>query len=286
MGKIGIIGGSGLYDMEYLEDKRTEKVSTPFGDPSADYLLAKLEGKDVVFLPRHGKGHTISPSQINYKANIYGMKSLGVDRIISVAACGSLKKEIKPLDFVIPTQFIDRTNQARSSTFFDQELVVHVSFSHPVCENLAKVLNDGARAAGATVQFGGTYLNMEGPQFSTLAESNLYRNWGLDIIGMTNMTEARLAREAEICYVTLAAVSDYDCWNEAHEIVSVDVILNNLVKNISKAKEILQKVIPAISQERVCGCGEALKYAIATNPAMVSKETKEKYNLLIGKYIK
>jgi len=286
MGKIGIIGGSGLYDMEHLKHKKFKEVKTPFGVPSDEFLLAKLEGKDVVFLPRHGKGHRISPSQINYRANIYGMKSLGVDRIIALAACGSLKENIKPLDFVIPTQFIDRTNQARRSTFFDKEVVVHVNFAHPVCEDLSRLVSDVARATAATVHFGGTYLNIEGPQFSTLAESNLYRSWGLDVIGMTNATEAKLAREAEICYVTLAAVSDYDCWREEVETVSVDIILSNLTKSISKAKEILQKAIPLIGEEKTCGCAEALKYSIATNPGMISKKTKKELSLLIGKYIK
>ena len=286
MGKIGIIGGSGLYHMDHLEDKKWVHVKTPFGEPSDRFLLAKIQGKEVAFLPRHRKGHLIPPSEINYRANIYGMKYLGVDRIISMTACGSLKEELKPLDFVIPTQFIDRTNQARQSTFFDEGIVAHVNFAHPVCESLAKMVYEKAKEVAPAIHFGGTYLNMEGPQFSTLAESNLYRQWGLDIIGMTNMTEARLAREAEICYVTLAAVTDYDCWHEEFETVTVDVILNNLNKNVSVAKEILQRVIPSIPEVSECSCCQALKYAIATDPKLISKETKKRLGIIIEKYLK
>lgn len=286
MGKIGIIGGSGLYHMDHLEDKKWVQVKTPFGDPSDKFLLARLQGKEVVFLPRHRKGHLIPPSEINYRANIYGMKSLGVDKLISVAACGSLKEELKPLDFVIPTQFIDRTNQARQSTFFDEGIVAHVNFAHPICEDLAKTLYDAASKIGVTIHFGGTYLNMEGPQFSTLAESNLYRSWGLDIIGMTNMTEARLAREAEICYVTLAAVTDYDCWHEEFETVTVDIILSNLSKNVDTAKTILQNVMPSIPEHIECSCSQALKYAVATDPKLISNETKKKLGIIIEKYLK
>lgn len=286
MGKIGIIGGSGLYHMDHLEDKKWVHVKTPFGEPSDKFLLAKMQGKDVAFLPRHRKGHLIPPSEINYRANIYGMKSLGVDRIISMTACGSLKEELKPLDFVIPDQFIDRTNQARQSTFFDEGVVAHVNFAHPICRDLAKTVYDTAKDVAPTVHFGGTYLNMEGPQFSTLAESNLYRSWGLDIIGMTNMTEARLAREAEICYVTLAAVTDYDCWHEEFETVTVDIILSNLNKNVSMAKEILKKVIPSIPEGSSCSCSDTLKYAIATDPKLISKEAKKRLGIIIEKYIK
>jgi len=234
MGKIGIIGGSGLYDMEGLEDRRWVKVNTPFGKPSDKFLLAKLEGREIVFLPRHSRGHKILPSGINYRANIYGMKLLGVERIISVSACGSLKEEIKPLDFVIPTQFVDRTNQARKYTFFDQGIVVHISFSKPACPELSQLLYDTVKGQGFRVHFEATYLNMEGPQFSTLAESNLYRSWGIDIIGMTNMAEARLAREAEICYTTLAAVTDYDCWHPSHDEVNAELVIKNLLKKREK----------------------------------------------------
>jgi 5'-methylthioadenosine phosphorylase len=214
------------------------------------------------------------------------MKKLGVEWIISVTACGSLKKEIKPLDFVIPTQFVDRTNQARKNTFFDEDIVTHVAFVQPICEDLANCLKEAAKSTGVTVHYGGTYINMEGPQFSTLAESNLYRSWGMDIIGMTNMTEARLAREAEICYATLAAVTDYDCWYQSQESVSVDMILENLRKNVNNSKEIIKKVIDLIPQERTCPCKDALRYAIVTDRKAISKETKKKLNLIAGKYFK
>lgn len=286
MKRIGIIGGSGLYDIEGLEAKEWIEVKTPFGEPSDKFLLGKLGEKEVVFLPRHGRGHKVSPSQLNYRANIFGMKYLGVERLISVSACGSLKETIKPLDFVIPTQFVDRTNQARKQTFFDDRIVVHISFSQPVCLELANIIYNTAKQKPLTVHFGGTYLNMEGPQFSTLAESNLYRMWGMDIIGMTNMAEARLAREAEICYATLAAVTDYDCWHSSAETVSADMVLSNLKKNVKRAKEILKDVIANIPPKRTCSCKEALKYAIVTNPKAIPQEVKEKLGILIKKYIR
>jgi 5'-methylthioadenosine phosphorylase len=286
MKRIGVIGGSGLYNLEGLEEIDKVVLSTPFGVPSDTFLVAKFAGKEVVFLPRHGKGHRINPSAINYRANIYGMKKLGVDAIISISTCGSLKEDYKPLDFLIPTQFVDRTNQARRHTFFDQGLTVHISFAHPVCESLAAVLKQAAETAGVTVHYGGTYLNMEGPQFSTLAESNLYRSWGMDIIGMTNMAEARLAREAEICYVTLAAITDYDCWHEGHESVSVDAILENLKKNVDNSKRILKEFISHVSDRKPCRCREALKYAVLTKPKFIPPEVKEKLAVIIGKYIK
>ena len=286
MKRIGIIGGSGLYDIEELEDKKWIELDTPFGKPSDDFLLAKLAGKEIVFLSRHARGHKISPSVINYRANIYGMKFLGAERIISVTACGSLKQEYEPLDFIIPDQFVDRTNQARKYTFFDQGIVAHINFAHPVCKDLAGVVYDRVKKVGLRVHFGGIYLNMEGPQFSTLAESNLYRSWGMDIIGMTNMAEARLAREAEICYVTLAAVTDYDCWHESHASVSVDMILDNLRKNVGNAKKILKEVIPRISEQGDCSCSEALKYAIATSSKLVPQPVKEKLKIIIGKYLR
>jgi 5'-methylthioadenosine phosphorylase len=285
MPKIGIIGGSGLYDIEELECKRRIKVNTPFGEPSDDFLLAKLQGKEIVFLPRHARGHRLAPSVINYRANIYGLKSLGVERIISVAACGSLKEQYKPLDFVIPDQFVDRTNQARKYTFFDEGIAVHISFAHPICKELSELVYKAAKVTGVNVHLGGIYLNMEGPQFSTLGESNLYRSWGMDIIGMTNMTEARLAREAEICYLTLAAVTDYDCWHESHSTVTVDMILDNLNKNTENSKKILTKVIPSIIEKRSCLCQHALKYSIITNPELIPKQTKKKLNIIIGKYL-
>ncbi|MCM8826319.1 MAG: MTAP family purine nucleoside phosphorylase, partial [Candidatus Omnitrophica bacterium] len=242
--------------------------------------------REIVFLPRHGKFHNLSPSNINYRANIYGMKKLGVEWIISVTACGSLKEEIAPLHFVIPDQFVDRTNQARKQTFFDEGIVVHISFAHPVCPYLTKLLYNSAKELNVVVHWGGTYLNMEGPQFSTLAESKLYRQWGMDIIGMTNMVEAKLAREAEICYATLAAVTDYDCWHDSEEKVSVDVILNNLRKNVENAKKILMHVFTNLSEERICECKDALKYAIVTNPKGIPQKIRKKLNIFLKKYIK
>ncbi|MEM7817059.1 MAG: S-methyl-5'-thioadenosine phosphorylase [Candidatus Aenigmatarchaeota archaeon] len=286
MERIGIIGGSGLYQLEGVKKKKVFSINTPFGKPSDKFILVEIENREVVFLPRHGVGHRISPSFINYRANIYGMKKLNVGWIISVTACGSLREEIRPLDFVIPTQFVDRTNQARAQTFFDKKIVVHISFSHPVCEVLANYLYNATKDLKIKTHFGATYINMEGPQFSTLAESNLYRSWGMDIIGMTNMTEARLAKEAEICYATLAAVTDYDCWHEKEDLVSVDVILENLKKNIENAKKIIKKVIPLIPLERSCKCKEALKNAIVTPPKLIPVKIKRKLNLLIEKYIK
>ncbi len=285
MAKIGIIGGSGLYDLEKLENKKWVDVDTPFGKPSDQLLTATYSGREVVFLPRHGRGHPLSPSEINYRANIYAMKSLGVEWIISVAACGSLKEEIRPLDFVIPDQFIDRT-RGRKHTFFEGGVVAHIGFAHPVCPELAEILYQTARSLGVSVHRKGTYVNMEGPQFSTLAESNLYRSWGMDIIGMTNMSEARLAREAEICYATLAAVTDYDCWRESEESVNVDIILDNFRKNIENAKKIVTEAIRAIPHERKCMCKDALRFAIVTDPKVIPDELKEKLNLIIGKYIK
>ncbi|MGB2705377.1 MAG: S-methyl-5'-thioadenosine phosphorylase [Candidatus Omnitrophota bacterium] len=286
MARIGVIGGSGLYDIEGIEIKEKKRIRTPFGEPSGEFTVGELGGKEVVFLPRHDRGHRINPTRINYRANIYGMKELGVERIISVTACGSLKEELKPMDFVIPLQFVDRTNQARQYTFFDEGIVAHISFAHPVCEDLAKVVYNAAKDNGVTAHLGGTYINMEGPQFSTLAESNLYRGWGMDIIGMTNMTEARLAREAEICYVSLAAVTDYDCWHETAQSVTVDVIIDNLNKNVANAKKILKDVVTRLDGERACVCKDALKYAIITDRKTISKATKKKLALIIGKYVK
>lgn len=285
MSRIGVIGGSGLYHLEGADKKEEILLNTPFGRPSDKFILMEFAGKEVVFLPRHGKGHTVSPSRINYRANIYGMKQLGVERLISVSACGSLKEELKPTDFVIPLQFVDRTNQSRSHTFFDEGIVVHVSLAYPVCEDLAENVLTSARNVGVSVHKGGTYLNMEGPQFSTLAESNLYRMWGMDIIGMTNMTEARLAREAEICYVSLCAVTDYDCWRQEEEAVTVDIILEYLRKNTENAKKILKTVIPLLDGERTCACREALKYAIVTRGAAIPETAKSRLDILISKYM-
>jgi 5'-methylthioadenosine phosphorylase len=285
MGKIGIIGGSGMYKIDGVKITETRKVDTPFGDPSDEYALGELAGREVVFLPRHGKGHLMSPSCINYRANIFGMKKLGVDRLISVSACGSLKKEIKPLDFVIPMQFVDRTNQARGNTFFDEGVVAHVGFARPVCMDLAYLVHGVTKHLKIPARLGGIYLNMEGPQFSTRAESNLYRMWGMDIIGMTNMVEARLAREAEICYVTLAAVTDYDCWYDG-EAASVDTILDNLMKNVENAKQILKSVVTEMEDVRRCECKDALKHALITDPQMIPPDVKKRLDVIIGKYVR
>jgi 5'-methylthioadenosine phosphorylase len=287
-GKIGIIGGSGFYNMEGLTDIKKVKIETPFGNPSDEYVTGALEGKEVVFLARHGKGHSIMPSELNYCANIYGMKKLGVEEIISVSACGSLRKELKPLDIVVPDQFVDRTNQARRMTFFGDGIVAHVQFAEPTCGHLSKLLYDAGREIGAAMHAAGTYLNMEGPQFSTKAESELYRMWGMDIIGMTNLGEARCAREAEICYATLACITDYDCWylDESTETVSLDMIIKNLCKNVDVSKSILRKVIKKIGGQRTCACATALKDAIVTNPAAIPSKTKKDLELIIRKYIK
>ncbi len=285
MGKIGIIGGSGLYNIEGIKKLKAVSVATPFGKPSDKYITGELEGRDVVFLPRHGVGHRINPSEINFRANIYGMKKLGVNRIISVSACGSLKEELKPLDFVVPDQFVDRTNQARKMTFFEKGVVAHISFAEPVCKELSYAVYRVAKKSGITAHMGGTYLNMEGPAFSTKAESNLYRGWGMDIIGMTNMAEAKLAREAEICYCTLAAVTDYDCWYAGHESVTVDMVIANLCKNIENSKMIIRNLIPILPENYKCHCQEALKYAIITDRKMISKVTKERLKVIAGKYL-
>jgi len=285
MGRIGIIGGSGLYKIEGIKNIKEVALSTPFGKPSDKFIIGKLGAKEVVFLPRHGIGHRVSPSEINNRANIWGMKKLGVERIISVTACGSLKENIKPLDFVLPDQFVDRTNQARHMSFFCDGIVAHISFSHPVCTQLQQDIYEVIKKLDLNVHNGGTYLNMEGPAFSTKAESELYRSWNMDIIGMTNMAEARLAREAEICYATLAAVTDYDCWHETEETVSVDIILNNLRKNVDNAKTILKEVISRIPKERACSCKDALKYAIVTNAKVVPQKIKDNLRIIIGKYI-
>ncbi|MBL7157620.1 MAG: S-methyl-5'-thioadenosine phosphorylase [Candidatus Omnitrophica bacterium] len=269
-----------------MKVKESLEIRTPFGEPSGEYTIGELSGKEVVFLPRHDKGHSISPTDINYRANIYGMKKLGVEWLISVSACGSLKEELKPQDFVIPDQFVDRTSQARRHTFFGKGIVAHIGFAHPVCKDLAKLLYEAAKYKKIKAHLGGTYVNMEGPQFSTLAESNLYRSWGMDIIGMTNMAEARLAREAEICYATLAAVTDYDCWHETEETVSVDVIIGNLRKNVENAKKILKDVVGGIEEKRTCDCKDALKFAIITDRKAISKDTKEELGIIIGKYLK
>ncbi len=286
MSKVGIIGGSGLYDIEGIKNIKEKEVKTPFGDPSDKYITGTLEGVDVVFLPRHGKGHRISPSEINYRANIFGMKSLGVDAILSVSACGSLRRKMQPMDFVVPDQFVDRTNHAREMTFFSGGIVAHVALADPISSELAKILIDAGKKVGVTIHPKGTYINMEGPQFSTKAESNLYRSWGMDIIGMTNMGEAKLAREAEISYATLAAVTDYDCWHESHESVTLEMILNNLNKNVANSKAILKLAIPQIGKLKKFSAQGALQFAIVTNRDLIPAKVKKDLEPIIGKYIK
>ena len=281
---IGIIGGSGLYNIEGIKDIQSVSVDTPFGMPSDSFTVGTLEGRQVAFLPRHGKGHTILPSELNFRANIYAMKKLGAGHIIAVSAVGSMKEEIKPLDIVIPDQFFDRT-RGRISTFFGEGIVGHVSFADPVCETLADKLHHAAKSVGACVHKGGTYLCMEGPLFSTRAESNVYRQWGVSIIGMTNLQEAKLAREAEICYSTLAMSTDYDCWRVEEEPVTLEMIIGNLNKNAEMAKRILKTVIPTIPKERKCACATASQNAIVTHKDKIPENTKKKLDVIFGKYI-
>jgi 5'-methylthioadenosine phosphorylase len=282
---IGIIGGSGLYDMAELTDRRDVTVDTPFGPPSAPLVTGRLSGKEVVFLARHGIGHRLTPSELNFRANIYGMKVLGVERILSASAVGSLKMEYKPLDIVVPDQFFDRT-KGRISTFFGSGIVAHVAFAHPLCHDLSAIAADSAQRVGATIHRGGTYVNMEGPQFSTLAESNLYRSWGMDVIGMTNLQEAKLAREAEICYATLALVTDYDCWHPDHDSVTVDLIIANLTQNAVTAQRTIADAVETIAVARTCACKDALATAIITQAALVPEQTKKDLAPIIGKYMK
>jgi len=281
--QIGIIGGSGLYSMAGFEAQREVSIETPWGPPSDKYVVGTLSGKAVAFLARHGRGHRISPSELNFRANIYGMKSLGVERIISLSAVGSLKEEHRPLDFVIPDQFFDRT-RGRASTFFGDGLVAHISFADPICPQVAGVVYDSARASGINAKKGGTYLCMEGPAFSTRAESNVYRSWGMDVIGMTNLQEAKLAREAELCYVTVAMVTDYDCWHPGHDAVTVSDILANLNKNAENACKLVAAAVAALPSERTCKCGSALSHAIITDRKLVPEATRKRLDLIIGKY--
>ncbi|MFC1969978.1 S-methyl-5'-thioadenosine phosphorylase [Chloroflexota bacterium] len=282
--KVGIIGGSGLYKMEGMTEVEEVKLSTPFGVPSDAVILGNLEGVEVAFLPRHGEGHRISPSEIPAKANIYALKSLGVERIISVSAVGSLRAEIEPLDVVIPDQLIDRT-RGRSSTFFTDGIVGHVSLAEPFCPVLSQALFEASTKVGAKLHNGGIYLVMEGPQFSTKAESQLYRSWGADIISMTALPEAKLAREAEICYATLAFVTDYDCWHETCGSVTTEMILSTLQKGIDTVRRILKLLLPSIPQKRDCACANALKCAIATETKYIPEKKRKELELLIGKYL-
>jgi 5'-methylthioadenosine phosphorylase len=282
--QIGIIGGSGLYDMAEVTDRQEVPVRTPFGDPSGPYVLGTLRGKRVAFLARHGAGHRFAPSELNFRANIFGFKTLGVEFILSASAVGSLKEEYKPLDIVVPDQFFDRT-KGRVSTFFGNGLVAHVGFAHPFCKPLSEIAFDSGRRAGATVHKGGTYVCMEGPQFSTLAESRLYRSWGMDIIGMTNLQEAKLAREAEICYSTLALVTDYDCWHPDHDAVTVDMIIANLTQNARTAQQIIAGAVERLPFARTCECASALKYALITRPDAIPETVKRDLAPIVGKYL-
>jgi 5'-methylthioadenosine phosphorylase len=282
--QIGIIGGSGLYDMSELSDREERTVSTPFGDPSGPYVVATLRGKRVAFLARHGSGHRLMPSELNYRANIFGMKVLGVDYILSASAVGSLQERYVPQHLVIPDQFFDRT-KGRISTFFGNGLVAHVAFAHPVCGRLAAIAYDSCTAVGATAHKGGTYVCMEGPQFSTLAESKLYRAWGMDIIGMTNLQEAKLAREAEICYATIALVTDYDCWHPDHDSVTVDMIVANLVANAQTAQQVIAQAVDRLPYERTCQCATALANAILTRRDAIPETVKRDLAPIVSKYL-
>ncbi|MDE3200198.1 MAG: S-methyl-5'-thioadenosine phosphorylase [Acidobacteriota bacterium] len=282
--EIGIIGGSGLYSMPGFSNVHEERIETPFGDPSDAFVLGELEGRKVAFLARHGRGHRILPSELNFRANIYAMKSLGVSRILSVSAVGSLKEEHKPTDFVVPDQFIDRTFH-RVSTFFGEGIVGHVAFGDPVCSTVARTAADACGTAGVIGKFGGTYVCMEGPQFSTKAESNLYRSWGADVIGMTNLQEAKLAREAEICYATVAMVTDYDCWHPNHDSVTIEQIVAVLHKNADNAAKVVKAAVAAVPAERTCGCVNAAQFAVLTQKDLIPEATREKVKLLFGKYL-
>jgi 5'-methylthioadenosine phosphorylase len=282
--EIGIIGGSGLYSMPGLTDVHEVQVQTPFGEPSDAYVLGSLEGRKVAFLARHGRGHRILPSELNFRANIYGMKELGVERIISVSAVGSLKEEHKPTDFVIPDQFIDRTYH-RVSTFFGHGIVAHVAFADPVCSEVAATIGQSCKDIGVVGAAGGTYICIEGPQFSTKAESNLYRSWGAAVIGMTNLQEAKLAREAEICYATMAMVTDYDCWHPGHDSVTVEQIIKVLNTNSENAARVVKQAVALMPRQRQCKCGSALQFAILTDPTKIPAATRQKLALLLDKYL-
>jgi 5'-methylthioadenosine phosphorylase len=293
--QIGIIGGSGLYDMAELTDREERTIETPFGEPSAPFVIGTLAGKRVAFLARHGVGHRLLPSELNFRANIFGFKTLGVEFILSASAVGSLKEQYRPLDILIPDQFFDRT-KGRVSTFFGRGLVAHVGFAHPFCAALSDIAESAAAQAGLkaarerrgdqpAVHKGGTYVCMEGPQFSTLAESQLYRSWGMDIIGMTNLQEAKLAREAEICYATLALVTDYDCWHPSHDQVTVEMIIANLTQNARTAQQVIAGAVSRLPISRTCECASALKHAIITRPDAVPASVKQELAPIVGKYM-
>ncbi|HLI35427.1 MAG TPA: S-methyl-5'-thioadenosine phosphorylase [Terriglobia bacterium] len=283
--EIGIIGGSGIYNMQGIQRGKEVRLATPFGRPSDAYRVGELEGRRVAFLARHGRGHLLLPSELNFRANIYGFKKLGVERIISLSAVGSLREEFKPMEMVIPDQFFDRTHH-RVSTFFGGGIAVHISFADPFCPTVQDTLEKACESAGVTAHRGGTYVCMEGPAFSTKAESHLYRSWGMDVIGMTNLQEAKLAREAEICYATLAMVTDYDCWHPAHDAVTVDQVYECLQRNAENAAEIIRHAVRDLPAERACKCGSALAHAILTDRRKIPAATKKKLNLLVGKYLK
>jgi 5'-methylthioadenosine phosphorylase len=282
--EIGIIGGSGLYDMAELTGREERSIATPFGDPSGPYVLGTLGGKRVAFLSRHGVGHRILPSELNFRANIYGFKTLGVERLLSASAVGSLKEEYRPLDILVPDQFFDRT-AGRISTFFGRGIAAHIAFAHPICATLSAIAANAAENVGATVHRGGTYINMEGPQFSTLAESKLYRAWGMDVIGMTNLQEAKLAREAEICYATLALITDYDSWHPDHDSVTVDLIIANLLQNAVTARKTIVEAVSRIEGPRTCACKDALATAIITRPEHIPADVKRELEPIIGRYV-
>ncbi len=282
--EIGIIGGSGLYDVEEIGALEEATLTTPFGEPSDAYRIGALSGRRVAFLARHGRGHRLSPSEINFRANIFGFKMLGVERILSAGAVGSMKEEIRPTDLVFPDQFIDRTRH-RPSTFFGEGLVAHVSLADPVCPDLRGALSGAARALGARVHDGGTYLCIEGPQFSTRAESRLFRSWGVSVIGMTNVQEAKLCREAEICYATMALATDYDCWHVSEEAVTVELLLDYLRRNAETARRVIAATVAALPAGRACACGSALASALITDPRAVPERTRRKLDLLVGRYL-
>jgi 5'-methylthioadenosine phosphorylase len=281
--QIGVIGGSGLYEMPDLTDREERRISTPFGEPSGPYVIGTLRGRRVAFLARHGAGHRLLPSELNFRANVFGFKTVGVEWILSASAVGSLKEDYAPLHLVIPDQFLDRT-AGRASTFFGRGIAAHVAFAHPICPSLSSVVYESATAAGATVHKGGTYVCMEGPQFSTLAESKLYRAWGMDVIGMTNLQEAKLAREAEICYVTIALVTDYDSWHPGHDSVTVDMVIATLTQNVKTAQHVIANAVERLPIERACGCGNALAAAIITRPDAIPADLRRDLAPIIGKY--
>ena len=278
---IGILGGSGLYDMEGLTDVEEVRLTTPYGDPSDAYITGTYEGRKLVFLPRHGRGHRFSPSEVNYRANVHGFKQLGAQWLLSISAVGSMRKEIEPGHMVVVEQIIDRT-RGRKSTFFGKGIVGHIQFADPMCADFSEVVHDAAKEVGATVHKGGTYICMEGPAFSTRAESNLYRSWGVDVIGMTNVPECKLAREAGLCYATLALSTDYDCWHEGEEDVSVEAVVATIHKNVATARKVIKAVVVRIPAARKCGCEDAIRHAVLTAPDAIDPVARERMALILG----